>query len=63
MVWSSSSSESSSSLKKCEDLHNFYEDEEEEDRGRVLKEGNNNVRLIRSERNANVYGTTGLLMS
>ena len=48
---------------------NFYEDlqvledEEEEDRGRVLKAGNNNVRLIRSDRNANVYGTTGLLMS
>ena len=41
----------------------FYEDEEEEDRGRVLKEGNNNVRLVRSERNANVYGTTGLLTS
>ena len=48
---------------------NFYEDlqvledEEEEDRGRVLKEGNNNVRLVRSERNANVYGTTGLFMT
>ena len=47
---------------------NFYEDlqvleDEEEDRGRVLKAGNNNVRLIRSDRNANVYGTTGLLTS
>ena len=28
-----------------------------------LKAGNNNVRLIRSDRNANVYGTTGLLTS
>jgi hypothetical protein len=47
---------------------NFYEDlqvleDEEEDRGRVLKAGNNNVRLIRSDHNANVYGTTGLLTS
>ena len=45
-----------------EDFTSFYEDEEE-DRGRVLKAGNNNVRLIRSDRNANVYGTTGLLTS
>ena len=43
-------------------IYKFYEDEEE-DRGRVLKAGNNNVRLIRSDRNANVYGTTGLLTS
>ena len=39
------------------------EEEEEDKRRRVFKAGNNNVRLIRSECNANAYGTTGLLMS
>ena len=33
------------------------EEEEEDERRRVLKAGNNNVRSIHSECNANAYGT------